>query len=265
MKILSLYDGTLQSKTALQYGLRKAQEKGDELIVLQVFQSNLFVDYDAGPRAEELARAEAERHRRDAQAIITAAGGKGISVRVLLEEGDTIEEAVRAAEREQADLILAPLRYKTIVKKTNVAVYLMPGTILVPVDSSDAVKNDLETITREAKAGNSKVLLLGIIPVHLYSPAEQEELAQIQKKTGAVMKQVKKFLNEAGIEVMEVTRMGYPDEEILKVAEEYTVSLIMLPSGGKIPSELSKAAAILLEDPAVRRKRPIYLLPASAT
>ena len=57
MKILMIYDGTLQSKTALTYGIGKVRERGGELIVLQVFQSSLFVDYDAGPMAEERARA----------------------------------------------------------------------------------------------------------------------------------------------------------------------------------------------------------------
>ena len=49
---------------------------------------------------------------------------------------------------------------------------------------------------------------------------------------------------------------GYPDEEILKAAEEFAVSLIMLPTGGKTPSELTKAAAILLEEPE-RIRRPV--------
>ena len=57
MKILTIYDGTLQSKTALTYGINKVRERGGELIVLQVFQSSLFVDYDAGPMAEERAGA----------------------------------------------------------------------------------------------------------------------------------------------------------------------------------------------------------------
>jgi len=41
----------------------------------------------------------------------------------------------------------------------------MPGTILVPVDNSDALLEDKANIIEEAKATGSKVLLLGIIPV----------------------------------------------------------------------------------------------------
>jgi nucleotide-binding universal stress UspA family protein len=263
MKILTIYDGTIQSKTALRYGLRKAREKDAELVVLQVFQSSLFVDYDAGPRAEELARAEAERHGREAEAIISAAGPHGISVRVLAEEGDTIEEALRIAHDERADLILTSPRYKSIVKRALCPVYIMPGTILVPLDTADPAKTDLDAIADEVQTTGSRVVLLGVVPIHLYSAAEQEELEQLRRKTAAAVKKIGKMLEERGIESSEAIRSGYPDEEILKAADDFSVSLIMLRAGGKTPSELTKAAAILLDEPG-RVRRPVYLLPASA-
>jgi nucleotide-binding universal stress UspA family protein len=262
MKIMSVYDGTIQSKTILRYGLRKIQEKGGELIVLQVFQSGLFLDYDAGPRAEEIARAEAERHRRDAQAIIEATAPQQMSVRVVSEEGDTVEETLRVAGREKVDMILATPRYKAIAKKAPCPVYIIPGTILVPVDTVDAARNDLETIIAEVKATGSRILLLGVVPIHLFSAAEREELEQIRKKTAGTVKKMATALHAKGIELSEVIRSGYPDEEILKAADEFSVSLIMLPAGGKTPSELTKAAAILLDEPD-RVKRPVYLLAQS--
>lgn len=249
MKILVIYDGTIHSKTALRYGLRKAKEKAGEVIVLQVFQSSLFVDYDAGPKAEEIARAEASRHLRDAETIIRESGRHGIPVRVLSAEGDTVEEAVRLANAEHTDLILSSPRYKSITRQAPCPVYLMPGAILVPVDSSDALMEDKDNIIAEAKATGSKVLLLGIIPVHLYSKGETAELEEVKKGTAATIKKIKNALIEQRIEVSETVRSGYPDEEILKAAKEYSVSLIMLPAGGKTPSELTKAASILLDEP----------------
>jgi nucleotide-binding universal stress UspA family protein len=259
MKILVIYDGTIKSKTALRYGLRKAKEIGGELLVLQVFQNSLFVDYDAGPRAEEIARAEAARHLRDAETLIRDAGNHGITVRVLSIEGDPLEEALRVAEIEHADLILSSPRYKALVKKASCPVHLMPGTILVPVDSSDTVLAKKATILAEAKATGSKVLLLGIVPRHLYSGAEKTELEQVMKETKATINKIKSALSKEGVEVLEVTRSGYPDEEILKAVDEYSVSLIMLPAGGKMPSELTKAAAILLDEPE-RVRMPIKLM-----
>lgn len=249
MKILIIYDGTIQSKTALRYGLLKAKEIGGELVVLQVFQSSLFVDYDAGPRAEEIARAEAARHLCDAEILIRDTGNQGITVRVLSVEGDPLEEALRVAEIEQADLILSSPRYKALVKKASCPVQIMPGTILVPVDSSDAVLAEIAKILAEAKATGSKVLLLGIVPTHLYSAAEKIELEQVRKETNATLKKIKSALSKEGVEVSDVVKSGYPDEEILKAAEEYLVSLIMLPAGGKTPSELTKAASVLLDEP----------------
>jgi hypothetical protein len=257
MKILTIYDGTIQARTALHYGLRKAEEKKAELIVLQVFQSSLFLDYDAGPRVEEIARAEAARHRRDAEAIISAA--RSVSVRFVSEDGDTIEAAARIAAGEQADLVLCAPRYKSLARRIDRPVYIIPGTILVPVDGSDAIKADREAIVAEARLTGSRVLLLGVVPVHLYTPAEQDELEQVRKRTAAAVKKERKLLEEQSIEAAETVRSGYPDEEILKAAEEFSVSLIMLPMGGKTPSELTKAAAILLQEPE-RIKRPVTVL-----
>lgn len=263
MKILSIYDGTIQSKTAMLYGLRKAKEQAGELIVLQVFQTSLFVDYDAGPSAEEIARAEAARHRRDAETLISEAGRHGINVRVLSEEGDTIEEALRIVKAEQVVLVLASLRYKALVKKAPCPVRIIPGTILLPVDNSEALIADVNEIVDEAKASQSKVLLLGIVPVHLYSPGEKKELESVQRDTTAAVRKLKHALREQKVEASEVVRAGYPDEEILKAADEFGVSLIMLPSGGKTPSELTKAASILLDEPE-RVGQPIQLLSAHA-
>jgi nucleotide-binding universal stress UspA family protein len=77
------------------------------------------------------------------------------------------------------------------------------------------------------------------------------------------VKQLKKTLADKGIEVLESLRAGYPDEEILKAASEQAVSLILLPSGSTTPSELSKAASILLDE-SERLKWPVFLLPPAA-
>jgi nucleotide-binding universal stress UspA family protein len=261
MKILTLYDGTLQSKTALQYGIKKAREKGGEVVVLHVFQSSLFIDYGAGPGAEELARTEWTQHARDAQKIIDDEGS-GVSIRLQAEEGEPEQELLRCAMSEQPDLILATPRYRGVTNTAPCPVYIMPGTILVPVDNSDAVLAGLDKIIGEAKATGSKVLLLGIVSIHLYSAAETKELEQVRDSTARAMKKIKKALIGQNIEVSEIVRSGYPDEEILKAAGEHAVSLIILPGGGKLPSELTKAASILLDEPE-RIKQKIYMLQAA--
>ena len=184
-----------------------------------------------------------------------------MSVKIISVEGDPVEEVLRVSEAEQAELILASSHYRAIVKKAScpVPVYIMPGSILVPIDSSDMSLANKENIINEAKATGSKVLLLGIVPVHVYSAGEKAELEQLRKRTTAAVKKIKVALTKEGVEVSEAIKSGYPDEEILKAADEYSVSLIMLPAGGKTPSEMTKAAAIILDEPE-RICTPILLM-----
>ena len=259
MKILTIYDGTLQSKTALTYGIGRVRERGGELIVLQIFQSSLFVDYDAGPKAEEMARAEAKQHEREAFNIISETG-PDVRVRMVTEEGDPEEEVLRLAGSELTDLILASPRYRSIIKSAPCPVQIIPGTILLPVDNSERLMAGLDYIVNEAKATDSKIALLGVVPVHLYGIEEKKELDLVRTNTDAEVEKIRDILQKQGIEVTGTVRSGYPDEEILKAAEEYAVSLIMLPEGGKTPSELSKAAVILLDEPK-RTRLPVLFLP----
>jgi len=261
MKILVAYDGTLQSKITLEYGIRKAREKGGEVLVLHVFQSNLFVDYDAGPRALEAARDESRRHIEDAKKVIEKSGS-GVPVRIMSEEGDPEEIIVRYATDEHVDLVLVPPRCKAVAKTSPAPVYIIPGTILVPVDNTDGPLATMDHIIGEAKATGSHVLILGLVPIHLYSRWEKKELEKLKKETAATARKLKKALNEHGIQASETIRSGYPDEEILKAAEEYSVSMIILPTGGTTPSELSKAAAVILDEPE-RLRRPVILLPVT--
>jgi nucleotide-binding universal stress UspA family protein len=258
MKILTLYDGTLQAKASLRYGINKVKEKGGEVLVLHTFQSSMFVDYDAGPRAEVMAREEAARHLREAEKII-AEIGRGVAIRIVSQEGDPIENALRFAEAEQADLLIVSPRDKALAGKASCPVFIMPGVILVPVDNSNSLLAETQSIIAEAKASGSTVLLLGVIPIHLYSAEEKKQLKKISERTSVLTRNLKNILAEQGIDVSIVIRSGYPDEEILKAAEDFSVSLIMLPAGGKTPSELTKAAAILLDEPE-RVRMPIMVI-----
>jgi len=261
MKVLTIYDGTIQSKTALQYGIGKVKERGGELIILHVFQAGLFVDYEGGPQAEERARAEAKQHLLDAENIVREAG-KSVPIHLITEEGVPEEELLRVAAAEKPELILTTPKYRSVTKAAPCPVYVIPGTILVPVDNTDTVLAGLDNIAAEARASESKVLLLGVVPVNLYSSEEKKELEEVRKGTVDMVGRIKKALAGQGIEAAETVRSGYPDEEILKAAAENSVSLIMLPAGGKTPTELAKAASIILEEPD-RVKQPVYLLHAA--
>ena len=263
MKILTLYDGTLHAKIALTYGIRKVRESGGEVVALHIFDTARFVDYDAGPKAEVLARSEAIRRLEEAKKIINETAS-GIRTRIISAEGDVEHLTIQYAKSERADLLLAPQRYKGVVKAAPCPVYLIPGTILVPVDSTDNQLENMGRLREEAAATGARVVLLGIVPVHLYSREEKQELDMVKKETSARMNRIDAMLSGQGIETKKITRSGYPDEEIVKAAEEYSASLIIMPAGGDSPSELTKAVAIILDEPK-RIKGPLMLLPQTVS
>ena len=116
MKILVAYDGTLQSKEALVYGMEKAREKNGELLVLNVFNTDMFIGYDATPNAEAMARAESSRFVEEARSIIREKG-KGIKTSLALGEGNPEEEVISYARAERVDVVLCPPKYRSIIRK----------------------------------------------------------------------------------------------------------------------------------------------------
>lgn len=116
MKIMVAYDGTVQAKEALVYGLSKARQKNGEVVALYVFNSPLFMDYDAVPGAEALARAEAARFIAEAKTII---GEKGTGIRTSMysTEGNPEQEVIDFAKTQKVDVLLCPPKYRGIVNK----------------------------------------------------------------------------------------------------------------------------------------------------
>ena len=258
MKILVAYDGSLNSRTALQYGIRKVREVGGNLFALHVFNSSMFIDYDAGPNAVEMARKESSGYVEEARRII-AESGADISAGLFTAEGNPKEEIINFARAEMIDLIIAPPRYKAIVKEAPCPVSLIPGNIVLPVDNTDSYLAILDRVEKEAATTGSKVIVLGIVPIHLYSRGEKREIENIKKGTETSLKNVKKLLNKKGIETKEIMRSGYPDEEIVKVTDEYPITMIIVPESGDTPSELGKAANIIIDD-SERLKKPVLVV-----
>ena len=259
MKIIVAYDGTLHAKKALKYGIHKLLKTGGDMTVLQIFDSSLFVDYDAGPRAVELARAETARQLEEAKKIVSE-NAPDMQARFLADEGNALEKIAALVSADRPDLVLAPPRYKDLAASLSCPVTIVPGTILVPVDNTGSPAANIDGIVHEATATGSKVLVLGVVPVHLYSREERKDLERVRKETASSVNELKRMLSAKGIDTLDAIRSGYPDEEILKAAGEHRVSLILLPSGSTTPSELTKAAAILMDE-TEQRKWPVFLLP----
>ena len=116
MKVLVAYDGTLQAKDALRYGMEKVEKVGGEVIALHIFNDNLFVDYGIAPKEVERARAEFAGYVEEAKRIIREPES-GVRGSVFVGEGDPEEECIRFAKERNVDLLLCPPRYKSLAKK----------------------------------------------------------------------------------------------------------------------------------------------------
>ncbi len=116
MKIMVAYDGTLQSKEALVYGMEKAREKGGEVVALHVFNRGMFIDYDAHIDAEAMARRESAQFVKEAKTLIREKG-EGVRAILFTTEGDPEEEVVSFAKEKKVDVLLCPPKFKSIIKK----------------------------------------------------------------------------------------------------------------------------------------------------
>jgi len=116
MKIMVAYDGTLQAKEALIYGMEKAREKGGEMVALHVFNNGMFIDYDATIDAQGIAKAESEQFINDAKTIIREKG-KGVRASLYSAEGNPTEEMISFAKSEKVDVLLCPPKFRKIVNK----------------------------------------------------------------------------------------------------------------------------------------------------
>ena len=116
MKIMVAYDGTLQAKEALVYGMEKAREKGGEVVALHVFNNRMFIDYDANVDAEAMARLESARFIEEAKSLIREKGA-GVRTSLFTTDGNPEEEVVSFAKEKNVDVLLCPSKFKTIINK----------------------------------------------------------------------------------------------------------------------------------------------------
>ena len=114
MKVLVAYDGSLDSKAALKYGIRRAHEFPGEVIALHVFPSHRFINDTAGPHAGERARRNALRRLDEAREFIRATG-KGLKASAVFTVGNVRKEIISHASKEDVDLIVVPPSLKSLM------------------------------------------------------------------------------------------------------------------------------------------------------
>ena len=258
MKILSLYDGSLDAQTALRWGIFRIRERGGLLTVLHVLNTDLFIGYDALPNAKDLARAESAVYRRLAERLLQEEAS-GLRTELITVEGNPETAALEYAAHSPSDLIVAAPRSRSLVYAAHCPVSLAPGYCLVPIDNTRSHETAVPVIATRAASARSKVILVGIVPVHLFALHEDDEVKLITSETGENLRAAAKALKAGGIESLEMLVSGYPDEELLKIAEKYPVTEIVFTAVGSEPSELNKLASII-QNATERPWMPVTLL-----
>ncbi|MBI4743268.1 MAG: universal stress protein [Actinobacteria bacterium] len=106
----------------------------------------------------------------------------------------------------------------------------MVGRVLIPIDFSAETDKILRFTRGFKKLGLEKVVLVHIIDVR---GVEYPVASSRNKKIQTKLKERKEIFDDLGIEVKTFAMEGIPHEEILSMAEEENISLIVACSHGK--------------------------------
>jgi nucleotide-binding universal stress UspA family protein len=236
VNVLITHDGSADAESALRYGALKVRENGGGKISLYIFKDAGFgeVDYSSPDRTlDDLCRQKSSGP---------------FELKVLIGKGDPEREILDHLQQEEVDLIVTVPSCTAFLRGSSIPVSPVPATILAPMDDRVMQESMINHIAGEALSSCSRVLLLGIVPIHLYNPSEETELDAVKAETIKSMELAAAELNNRGIQVEEMLRLGYPDEEIIRTAETSGASMIIIPCDSDQQSELNKAASIILDE-----------------
>jgi nucleotide-binding universal stress UspA family protein len=115
MKVLAAYDGSLDSKAALKYGIQRVREVTGELIALTYFPSiaMLMTMPVRVPRSARGAMRFVTWMKRGVHTRST--GRDGIKARVVFTEGHARTEILSYATKEDVDLIVVPSALDSLI------------------------------------------------------------------------------------------------------------------------------------------------------
>ena len=112
--------------------------------------------------------------------------------------------------------------------------------ILLVVDGSSYSVTATEMIGSLALPLSTKVIIMTVVPEHTFLGgitlkklrSDSSEKASQEQKAWKLLQQPIKTLNKSKLKVTSLVRWGNPAEQILKVAEEHEISLIILGAKG---------------------------------
>jgi len=121
-KILVPTDGLLHSLKACQYATKLAKMTGAEIIGIYVIPSRIVSIFEERRLEGRTAHDIATEYRRDGEAYLrqfqSVCSKEYTEARTILAEGYPPEEILKAAEKENVDLIVIGVRRKSSVERT---------------------------------------------------------------------------------------------------------------------------------------------------
>ncbi len=114
----------------------------------------------------------------------------------------------------------------------------MYKNILIPTDGSEIAEQAVEHGVRLAKALNAKVYGLYVIDISAFAGIPTEAVWEsmrvlLEEEGKKALASVKKLAEELGVDYETIIKEGIPAEEIVNVAKEKNVDLIVMGTAGR--------------------------------
>ncbi|MEZ0397395.1 MAG: universal stress protein [Anaerolineales bacterium] len=192
--------------------------------------------------------------------------GKGLQVWTRIEYGNPVEQIVRVAEDERVALIVLGAQGMTaaqelligstayeVMRRATAPVFLQKvevvrelghmtcqqvcahafERVLHPTDFSECADAAFQVVKRLKAAGTNEVIVLHVQDERVMKLRSPEQLAQFDRRDTERLEALCKSLSMFGLQSRPILRHGIPFKEVLAVADEMDVSLIVLGSQGR--------------------------------
>ncbi len=192
--------------------------------------------------------------------------GKGLRVITRVEYGNPVEQILRVAQEEQADLIVMGAQGMTaaqelligstayeVVRRATVPVLLEKMEVvrelghtrcqrvcedlflhvLHPTDFSECADAAFQVVKRLKSAGTEQVTVLHVQDERNMRWRSPEQIAEFDRLDRERLEKLCKALYMFGLQAQPILRHGIPFRETLKVAEEVGAGLIVLGARGR--------------------------------
>ncbi|MGV8079980.1 MAG: universal stress protein [Syntrophales bacterium] len=192
--------------------------------------------------------------------------GAGLRVKIRVELGAPYREILKVAEEEKVDLIVCGRERKgvlgevfvgsitdRIIRYGSIPVYIPKcpdiydpsrpvseaycrdpfRKILYPTDWSDCARNALQYLKGMKDAGIREVVVAHVMDEKAMKLQPEEKFREFERVDREKLAQVKEELEGEGFPVRMLLRVGNPRAELIRIAREEDVSLIVMGSHGK--------------------------------